>query len=110
MKTILITIVLAMMASFSLPRFVLADDPVKGSTGEVTSSGNTGMGWQQNAIRSERLWTSPVKLSTGLNIGVQGPTLGLNRGLDASWIECCTICPYKESWCNYNADDPRCPD
>jgi len=86
---------------------VLADDPIKGTT-DTTMLAN--LGWQEHTKRTQTLYSSLLKLSTGVNVGLQGPTLGVNVGADVGFIECCKYYPQEHYWCNFNADDPLCAD
>ena len=84
---------------------VYGEDPVKGS--DTTT---TGMGWQESTKRTLSLMTDGLKISAGIGINPTGPTLNVGISSNVTLVECCKATTIKESWCNYNADDERCPD
>jgi hypothetical protein len=108
MKTIGTLSVLILLTSLVFTGMAFAEDPVKTGNGSTGKTGS-GMGWQQGAIRTASFYCGPFRFSVGANAGLQGPFIGVSLGCDFGTIECCKPYPLKESWCNYDADDERCP-
>ncbi len=107
MKTNYHILIVLLTTLLMVTGIVLADDPIKGTTDTTTTL--VGLGWQEHTKRTPTLYSSLLKLSTGVNIGLQGPTLGVNVGVDAGFIDCCKYYPQEHYWCNFNADHEYCP-
>lgn len=106
MKTSYHILIVLLMTLLMVTGIVLADDPIQGTT-DTTTLAN--LGWQEHTKRTPTLYSSLLKLSTGVNVGLQGPTIGVNVGADAGIIECCKYYPQEHYWCNFNADHAYCP-
>jgi len=87
---------------------VYADDPTKGEGTDSTVG--TGMGWQEKTERTKTLVTSGLDVNTGIEVDGMGVHWTFNIGSTFEFVDCCKPSRLKQSWCNYNADDPRCPD
>lgn len=102
--------IIILVAGLLVSGIVYGDDPVKGSGTDSTTGSGTGMGWQEQTRRTSVFYSDGLNLSTGVGINVTG--LNWTFGVSSSFsnIECCQPTTMKQSWCNFNADDPRCPD
>ena len=89
---------------------VYGDDPVKGSGNGITTTTGSGMGWQEQTQRTNTLVYDGVRITTGPSIGTTGLTWNLSFSTNLVIVECCKPATLKQSWCDYNADDARCPD
>jgi hypothetical protein len=90
---------------------VYGDDPIKGSgTDSVSSGSGTNMGWQEYAGRQYVLYNDGLRLSTGVSASMTGVSWNINISSNFDRMECCQPISLKQSWCNFNADDPRCLD
>jgi len=88
---------------------VYGEDPVKGAGSDTTTSGS-GMGWQQQTKRVLVIISNGLNISTGLNANTSGFGWTVSASSCFNLIECCKMTTLKQSWCNYSADDERCPD
>jgi len=78
----------------------------------VRADEGAGLGWRQFAGRQPDPYFSPLagELSVGFIPGTDVPLIGLKLDISFEIIECCRPILDEHSWCNYNADEPRCPD
>ncbi|MFH0760502.1 MAG: hypothetical protein V2A67_03235 [Bacteroidota bacterium] len=76
------------------------------------SSGNEGLGWRQYAGRESQFYSSPfaVEGSVSYIVGTEVPLLYGKLSMTLEIIDCCSPNKDPHSWCNYDADDPRCAD
>jgi hypothetical protein len=109
MKTKKQMTIIVLLTGLLAAGIVYADDPVKGKGNDSTTSGN-GMGWQEQTQRTSMMINDGIRISAGPTVGTSGFGLSLSFSSNFSVIECCQPATLKQSWCNYNADDPRCKD
>lgn len=78
----------------------------------VRADEGAGLGWRQFAGRYSEFYASPfaVEGSVGYIPGTDVPLIGLKLDISFEIIDCCHPILDEHSWCNYNADEPRCPD
>lgn len=99
-----------MAVCLMLTGFVYADDPTNGPGSLAYSSVGGGLGWQEGTSRQRVFYSDGIRVSTGPTVGITGVTFGFNFSSIFTFIECCRPTTLKQSWCNFNADDPRCAD
>jgi len=89
---------------------VYGDDPVKGTKTDADTTAKTGLGWQEKTKSTPTLVCNGLNLSTGVSVNQNGInwTVGVNSTFE--WVDCCKPATLIQSWCNFNADDPKCPD
>ena len=88
---------------------VYGEDPLKTSSGTSTTS-TGGMGWQEKTQRTPVMVTDGIRISTGPTMGPSGMGWSISFSTTVTVIECCKPTTLVQSWCNYSADDERCPD
>ena len=69
-----------------------------------------GLGWQEQTRRVSVFVCDGLRLTTGPVLNTTGFTLTFGISSNFSVIECCRLTTLRQSWCNFNADDPRCAD
>lgn len=88
---------------------VYGEDPVKGSGTPSTSGTSQGLGWQEQTRRVTVLYNDGIRINTGPSVGTSGLGWTLSFSSNFTQIECCQRATLKQSWCNFDADDERCP-
>ncbi|MFA5814325.1 MAG: hypothetical protein WC865_01715 [Bacteroidales bacterium] len=86
---------------------VYGEDPVNGAGSNATASG---MGWQEQTKRTYVFISDGLRLNTGPSVNTNGFSWVIGISSNFSLIECCRMTTLRQSWCNFNADDPRCAD
>jgi hypothetical protein len=109
MKTKKLVASMLLITCLLITGIVYGEDPVKGAGNDSTTSG-TGMGWQEHTGRQWVIINDGLRFSTGVGVGMTGVNWSVNISSNVNTIECCQWTTLKQSWCNYNADDPRCLD
>jgi hypothetical protein len=111
MKTNKQLTIIILITGLLVTGIVYGDDPLKGNgSGTTNESTGIGLGWQEQTKRTSVLITDGLRITTGPSVGTSG--LGWSIGISSNFniIECCKPTTLRQSWCNFNADDPRCPD
>jgi hypothetical protein len=99
-----------MVTGLLVSGIVYGDDPVKGrGTDSTATASGTGMGWQEQTKRTQTLINDGIRISTGPSVGTSGAGWSINISSNYTVIECCKPTTLKQSWCDFNADDARCP-
>ncbi len=111
MKTKKQLTVIILVTCLLVTGIVYGKDPLTGA-GKDTASVRyaEGMGWQEQTKRTWVVITDGVRISTGPSACSSGLGWSIRISSNISWIECCHSTTQKESWCNFNADDPKCPE
>jgi hypothetical protein len=90
---------------------VFGKNPVNGSgTDSTTTVAFAGMGWQEQTKRVTVFISDGLRVNTGPSLNTNGFGWSIGISSNFSLIECCRMTTLKQSWCNFNADDPRCAD
>ncbi len=89
---------------------VYGDDPYCGFGSDSFTTGSGGFGWKEQTIRTKVFVSDGLNLSTGVSANQTGFNWNINVSSHFDIIECCRAARLKQSWCNYNADDPGCDD
>jgi hypothetical protein len=88
---------------------VYGDDPLKTTGTDAVGSGpSDGMGWQEQTRRTPVLVSDGIRITTGPAVGTSGFSWSVGFSSNFNIVDCCKPCSDKHSWCNFNADDPRC--
>jgi len=106
MKTIKILSICLITCALSLSGWFLMAE--SGSSSETSSETSK---WKQYARRKPDLYWSPIKFDGGIGWvpGSKVPMVGLNGSVSLEVLDCCQVFQDEHSWCNYGADDIRCP-
>ncbi|TSA38889.1 MAG: hypothetical protein D4R64_01170 [Porphyromonadaceae bacterium] len=90
---------------------VYGEDPVNGAGMDTTFIGyGEGLGWQEQTKRTYVFISDGLRLNTGPSVNTNGFSWVIGISSNFSLIECCRMTTLKQSWCNFNEDDPRCAD
>lgn len=87
---------------------VYGDDPMRGGASNPTCGPGVGLGWQEKTQRTSMLVSDGIRVSTGPSVGTSGFGWTFSFSSNFTTIECCQPTNLIQSWCNFNADDPRC--
>jgi hypothetical protein len=103
--------ILILITGLMVSGIVYGDDPVK-DKGTGTNSTNSGsnLGWQEKAQRGPKLVCDGIRITAGPGVGTSGITFSIGFSSNFTIVECCQPATLVQSWCNYGADDARCPD
>lgn len=103
--------IMILVAGLLVTGIVYGDDPVKGAGSDATTTGSgTNLGWQEKTARTPTLVTDGLKITSGPTVGTNGVSWSIILCTTLTVVDCCKPVSSKESWCNFNADDQRCPD
>jgi hypothetical protein len=86
---------------------VYGDDPVKGD-GSDSTTGSTGLGWQEGTQRTLTIHTDGLNINSGVSVGKKGFSVDFGLSTNVVRIYCCKAYNDIHSWCNFDADDERC--
>jgi hypothetical protein len=101
---------LILVACLMVTGIVYGDNPLLGTSAASISSGSgTNMGWQEHTSRQTLFYSDGLNVSTGGGVDASGFSWNINFSTNITRIECCQPATLIQSWCNYNADDPGCP-
>jgi hypothetical protein len=102
--------VIIMVTGLLVTGIVYGDDPVKGANTNSSSGSGSGLGWVEKAMRWPTFISDGIRVSIGPSVGTSGLGFSLSFSSNFNWVDCCKISTNIASWCNFNADDARCPD
>jgi len=111
MKTKKQLTIIILITSLLVTGIVYGEDPVQGAGTDTNSTGTVGgLGWQEQTKRTTVFFSDGLRLNTGPSVTTNGFSWIIGISSNFTLIECCQATTLKQSWCNFNADDPRCAD
>lgn len=111
MKTTKQLTIIILITGLLVTGIVYGEDPIQGAGTDTNSAGMVGgLGWQEQTKRTYVFISDGLKLSTGLGANTTGFSWTIGITSNFAIIECCRSTTLRQSWCNFNADDPRCAD
>lgn len=111
MKTTKQLTIIILITSLLVTGIVYGENPVQGSGTDTNPAGMVGgLGWQEQTKRTLVFISDGLRLNSGPSLNTTGFSWMIGISSNFTIIECCKWTTLKQSWCNFNADDPRCAD